>query len=92
MLLRRVKNPSALCNYDTSGMGTGNDVNKDKVDKDSAAGDDQFEAQQHLDCLDEDGQRRVRYLTREFFRSKLLQHFEKLHQQNKLKWPKSLNK
>jgi len=72
------------CNYDTSGMGVGIDVNeadeRHPVDLDS----DDSDSVLVTDCIE---LRPVSELGLGFFRSRLVEHFDILFKQNQIQWP-----
>ena len=78
--------PGALppCNYDTCGMGTGDDLNltdeSHPVDLDS---DDVFDPV----ALAGDNIRQTSQIGLGFFHSRLVEHFDILFKQNKIHWP-----
>jgi hypothetical protein len=75
----------ALRRFDTSGMGVENDVNRD----DSASSDpsDGDGSTLEIDASEQRRIRAVRKLSIQFFRSKLVEHFDILFKQNQIKWP-----
>lgn len=93
--IQRLHNPGALRAYDSSGNGRGTDVlqNGDSNEEEGDANEpvDTRSQQEQIDeCLDKEDFRRVRLLSLEVFRSKLIENFDILFRQNKLKWPKSI--
>lgn len=92
--LHRLHNPGALRNYDSSGMGVGSDRYVDN--QYDGNGDDDNDNDDHapvtvdeevVASLDGEGYRRVRFLSLQTFRAKVIEHFDILYQQNKLVWP-----
>ena len=75
----------ALRRFDTSGLGVGNDVNRD----DSASSDpsDGDGSALEIGASEQRGIRVVCKLSLQFFRSKLVEHFDIIFKQNRIKWP-----
>ena len=73
--------------FDSSGMGPGSDR---VMTSGSSAEEDETELSRLLFTDDDeswDGARKVRNMTLEKFRSKLVEHFDILWKQNKIQWP-----
>ena len=72
------------CNYDTSGMGIGDDVNPtDEIHPVDLDSDDVFDPV----ALAGDNIRQTSELGLGFFHSRLVEHFDILFKQNKIQWP-----
>ena len=81
--LQRLSNPGDLRTYDTSGMGPGTADGEDvPVDTYPTVDDTNSD---HIDINDVN---EVRFLTADFFQKKLIEHFDILFLQYKIKWPK----
>jgi hypothetical protein len=87
--LQRLLNPGQLRLLDTSGIGRASGQDGD-VPEEEDYNDMRPMEQQLQDCLDSEGFQRVRLLSLEVFRSKLVEHFDIQYHANKLEWPKSL--
>ena len=93
--MRRLHSPGELCNCDTSGMGSGDNGSADiacdeeSKDNDSATNDTRDTEEQLREALDSHGFCHVQFVTRNSFRSKFIEHFDILCEQNQLQWPKS---
>ena len=81
--LQRLSNPGDLRTYDTSGMGPGTADDED-VPVDTYPTVDGTNSD-HIDLNDVN---EVRFLTADFFQKKLIEHFDILFLQYKIKWPK----
>jgi hypothetical protein len=70
--------------FDVSGMGRGTDAQE-------GANDGGEEEEEHVGEIPATGDRRsvriIRKLSLPYFRDKLVQHFDILFRQNKIKWP-----
>lgn len=91
--LQRLHNPGELRSYDSSGSGKGSDrvVDNDDADDEEEETDRRPTDVQLRASVDSDGFRKVRLLSLEVFRERLVEHFDILFQQNKLEWPQKLN-
>jgi hypothetical protein len=88
--LQRLNNPSLRRTYDTSGMGCGettDDEDTDVLPTVPLVNDDHM-----LSDVSVDGINNVHQLTCDSFRKKLIEHFDILFKQNKIKWPRSRKK
>ena len=85
--LQRLANPSEQRNYDSSGMGPGVAVNYVAVDDDN---DDHTIPNPAVNAIIEDddseGIYSIRLMTADYFQSKLIEHFDILYLQYKIKW------
>ena len=89
--MRRLHNPAGSRNYDTSGMGRGDD--SDQEDDDSEPEQEDSEPNQEDGAPDQVvGPRIVRHLTQDFFRARLIEHFDILWNKNQVVWPRSVKK
>ena len=85
-LIRRSLPEDALLAYDTSGMGVGNDVAHPSPTNDEGC-------PIHPDPIppyyagDNRQNRRVRDLSFDYFRGRLVEHFDILYQDNRIQWP-----
>ena len=85
-LIRRSLPEDALLAYDTSGMGVGNDVAHPSPTNDEGC-------PTHPDPIppyyagDNRQNRRVRDLSFDYFRGRLVEHFDILYQDNRIQWP-----
>ena len=83
--LQRLTNPSEQRNYDSSGMGPGRSLDDD----------DYPEAEGITNCAIRDVSRdqinNVNYLTADSFQKRLVQNFDIIFQQHKIKWTKQSN-
>ena len=78
-----MSNPGDLRTYDTSGMGPGTADGEDvPVDTYPTVDDTNSD---HIDINDVN---EVRFLTADFFQKKLIEYFDILFLQYKIKWPK----
>jgi hypothetical protein len=83
--LRRLKSPEERRGYDASGLGPGND--RDIVTPDDPSDDDIISEDPVVGSV---GVRYVPRLSYGYFRSRLVEHFDILFTQNKIKWPSRL--
>ena len=74
-------------NYDTSGMGVGEDVLHDTTRHDTASDESDDECDQLENKQSKNGDRVVRLLSLNFFRRKLVEHFDILFNHNQIQWP-----
>jgi hypothetical protein len=85
--IRRLIAPVASRTYDLSSMGRGNDrVDSSLDDMDEAAVEDP--APHELPPIDEDGVTNVRDLSLDYFRRKLITHFDIAFQRGEVIWPR----
>ena len=93
--VRRLNNPQLRRNYDTSGMGVGSDREEDGDDQseDEGISDDRSDERNYNDRRSENQTvvRKVSDLSFHFFRDRLVEHFDILFQQNKIRWPTRMN-
>ena len=82
--IRKLVNPNTNRTTDISGMGNGNDVDSE-VEDDNSSEDD--EDDNTPITQDEDGYIKLRDLSLNQFRKKLIMHFNIAFKQNKVKWP-----
>jgi hypothetical protein len=83
--LERLRTPGERRAYDTSGLGPGND--RDTAATDNQSNDDTV-SEDHI--AGSEGVRHVPNLSFEYFRGRLVEHFDILFIQNKIKWPSRL--
>ena len=101
LAMRRVLNPSQIRNYDTAIVGlTNHDEEEEDVSRGADAVGDGVAVQDAVEMAEEDSVdddaytvnldkvRVVRNLSLDFFRSRLVQHFNIMFRRHKLKWPK----
>ena len=86
--IRRLHTPVAARNYDLSGMGAGDD----RVPPDNSSNAQQHPATNAAQRLGEvvthdDDIQVVRNLTLNYFRSKLVTHFDIAYKRHEVKWP-----
>lgn len=83
--LERLHNPMEARNFDTSGMGNGNDhVEDDESTEENSI----MEQSEESLVVDNDGALIVRHLSFDYFRSKLVNHFDIAFKKREVKWPK----
>ena len=97
--MQRLNSPGSLRSYDSSRMGRGNDrdtsvdsndenTEDNNEDEDENRTRNSEEIKEHIEkAKDENGIIRVRLLPMTVFRSKLVEHFEIMFQNNQLHWP-----
>jgi hypothetical protein len=88
--IERLNSPAARRSYDMSGMGVGNDRDEDESESRTAAGQDTMTGPQPADgsVRPANGSvRRVRDLSLEYFRGKLVEHFNILFHKKQIRWP-----
>jgi hypothetical protein len=81
MAMRRALSPASIREYDTSSFGTPRTLNTDEMIDTSAEV-----------VENEGGVRYVRKLSLDYFRSRLVEHFNIMWKQHKIMWPKRRGK
>ena len=89
MAVRRLNNPDRVRNYDSSGRGIGEDFRHER-DRRMQPCDIQVLDNIHEQVRDAAGTVRVRKLTLNQFRTKLVTHFDITFRRNKIRWPTRL--
>ncbi|KAG7347508.1 DDE superfamily endonuclease [Nitzschia inconspicua] len=79
--IRRLNTSGAVRNYDTSGMGPGEDATNDREDEEEIIANVQEEEGS------EDGEIVVHRLSRAIFRERLIRHFDIAFTKREIKWP-----